>query len=347
MKKYLYFIKEANVDNFERILKNLDLDFISTKDFVALKTHFGEDGCNTFISAEIYKPLVELLIKKQTFPFFTDTNTLYSGKRSNAVEHIKLAKDHGFSLDELKVPIIIADGIKGNDYVEVEINLRYFKKAKIASNIYYSDVLICLTHFKGHMLFGFGGTIKNLGMGCAARAGKYLLHNVLKPKLKIERCTGCGRCIIYCPSGALSLENKKISLNFDKCVGCAECIHACKQKVFSIPWDLSYKEVQERTVEYAYAAVKNKKVLFINFLVNITKDCDCINKKQAPIVENLGIMIGFDPVAIDWGSVNIVNDYYGRDLFKELWPNIDYSPQIEYACQIGLGKKEYKIIEVK
>lgn len=347
MKEILYFIRNANSENFEKILTTLDLSFISSKNFVALKTHFGENGCNTFVSSEIYRPLIELLIKKQTFPFFTDTNTLYSGKRSNAVEHLQLAKEHGFSLDRLGIPIIIADGIKGNDYVEVEINLKHFKEAKIASNIYYSDVIICLTHFKGHMLFGFGGTIKNLGMGCAARPGKYLLHNILKPKLKVEKCLRCRRCVSYCPSNALSFKNGVISFDVEKCIGCAECIHVCNQKVFSIPWDLSYKEVQERTVEYAYAAVKNKKTLFINFLVNITKDCDCLNKKQTPVIENLGIIAGFDPVALDLASVNIINEYYGKDLFKELWPNIDYLPQIEYACEIGLGKKEYQILEVK
>lgn len=343
----IYFVKNANSNNFEKIIKNLNLDFILPKDFVTLKVHFGESGCNTFISADIYKPLVDLLVKKQAFPFFTDTNTLYSGKRANAVEHLKLAKEHGFSLDNLGVPVIIADGIKGNDYVEVEINLKYFKKAKIASNVYYSDVIICLTHFKGHMLFGFGGAIKNLGMGCAAKSGKYFLHNILKPKIKIENCSGCGRCVVYCPSGCLVLKNKKITFESNKCIGCGECIHICRQKVFSIPWDLSYKEVQERTVEYAYAAIKNKKVLFINFLINITKDCDCINKKQTPIIENLGIIAGFDCVAVDLACVDIVNTYYKKDLFKELWPQIDYLPQIDYACKIGLGKREYRIIEIE
>lgn len=342
----VYFVRKASVENFKKILERIDFinDLINPKDFVALKTHFGEDGCNTFIPAEFYKPIVDLLLKKDALAFFTDTNTIYVGKRANAVEHFMLAKRHGF---DMGIPIIIADGIKGNDYVEVEINLRYFKKAKIASNIYYSDVLICLTHFKGHMLFGFAGSIKNLGMGCAARPGKYLLHNVLKPKFKVEKCRGCGRCVSYCPVDALSLDNhNKIVLDPSRCTGCAECIHICLNKVFSIPWDLSYKEVQERTVEYAYAAVKNKKSLFINFLFNITKDCDCINKNQIPAIENLGIVLGFDPVSVDYASLSIVNEYYKKDIFKEFWPHIDYSYQINYAQEIGLGKKEYILREI-
>ncbi|MEN3013165.1 MAG: DUF362 domain-containing protein [Endomicrobiia bacterium] len=348
MSTILYFIKTANKESFKKILEKIDLGFIDKKEFVALKTHFGEKGCDTFVPSDMYRPLVDILLKKETLPFFTDTNTIYTGKRANAIEHLKLAAEHGFSLNKLGVPVVIADGLKGNDYVEVEINLKNFKKAKIASWIYYSDVIICLTHFKGHMLFGFGGTLKNLGMGCAARPGKYLLHNVLKPNLKLERCIRCGKCVVFCPAGALSLEkDKNITLNYSRCTGCGECIHTCAYKVFSIPWDLSYKEVQERTVEYAYAAVKNKKVLFINFLLNITKDCDCINKQQRPIIKDIGIVIGSDPVALDFASLQMVNFYYGKDLFKELWPEIDYLYQIDYAEKIGLGRREYKIVEVE
>ncbi|MFN3550188.1 MAG: DUF362 domain-containing protein [Endomicrobiia bacterium] len=347
----VYFIKNLSQENFEKLLKVLDLNFIEEKNFVALKTHFGEENSSTFISPYIYKPLIRILNKKKSLPFFTDTNTIYTGKRANAIEHLKLAHQHGFNISSLEAPIIIADGIKGNDFVEVEINLKHFKTAKIASNIYNADAIICLTHFKGHMLFGFAGTIKNLGMGCAVRSAKYLLHNVLKPKIKLDKCKFCGKCIIFCPVNAIILEKEKkvIKINTEICVGCGECIHICSNKVFSIPWDLSYKEVQEKTVEYAYAAIKNKKdkCLFINFLMNITKDCDCIPKKQIPAVENIGIVAGCDPVAVDFCSLNIVNEYLNKDIFKEFWPNIDYSVQINYAEKIFLGKKEYNLIEVK
>lgn len=346
----IYYVESFSVENFEKLLSKLDFGFVKPKSFVALKTHFGEEGCNTFITPDNYKPIVDLLLTKKSLPFFTDTNTIYVGKRANAVEHLKLALQHGFSLELLGIPVIIADGIKGNDYVEVEINLKHFSKAMIASNIYYADVLICLTHFKGHMLFGFGGTIKNLGMGCAARPAKYLLHNAMKPKLKLTNCNGCGRCTLYCPTSALVLDTTKkvIVFNAERCTGCGECIHVCENNVFSIPWDLSYKEVQERTVEYAYAVMKNKKnnCLFINFLLSITKDCDCINKTQQPILQNIGIVAGYDPVAVDFASLEIVNNYYGKDLFRELWPKIDYMPQINYAQEIGLGIKNYKLVKI-
>ncbi len=175
-------------------------------------------------------------------------------------------------------------------------------------------------------------------MGCTARPGKYLLHNVLKPKFEVKRCIGCGKCVGYCPTGALKISStdKVVIFEIEKCTGCAECVHVCDKKVFSIPWDLSYKEVQERTVEYAYAVLKNKidRVLFINFLSNITKDCDCINKTQKPAIEDIGILAGYDPVAVDYASFEIVKKYYGKDLFKEFWHNIDYPPQIEYAQEI-------------
>ncbi|MCS7151448.1 MAG: DUF362 domain-containing protein [Endomicrobia bacterium] len=346
----VYYVKNVSQENFEKLLRNLDLSFVKPKDFVALKTHFGEDKCVTYISPKLYSPLVKILAEKECFPFYTDTNTIYVGKRANAVEHLKIASEHGFSLESLGIPVIIADGIKGNDYVEVEINLKHFVKAKIASNIYYSDALICLTHFKGHMLFGFGGSIKNLGMGCAARPAKFLLHNAMKPKFKVENCIGCGRCISYCPKKALKLDYEKKVIIFDsaKCVGCGECVHICDYKVFSIPWDLTYKEVQERTVECAYAVVKDKigKVLYINFLMNVTQDCDCINKKQIPKITNIGIVAGYDPVAVDYCSLNLVNEVYGKDLFKEFWPKIDYLFQLDYAEEIGLGSKQYKIVEI-
>ncbi len=346
----IYYIPKTSDKNFEKLLSKLNFDIIEPNSFVALKTHFGEEGNTTFIKPQIYKPLVKILLEKKCLPFFTDTNTIYTGKRSNAITHIKLAEKHGFKIDLFDIPVIIADGIKGNNYVEVEINLKHFKKAKVASDIYYSDFLICLSHFKGHMLFGFAGAIKNLGMGCAARPGKYLLHNVLKPKFEIKRCIGCWRCIKYCPTGALKIDtiNNTVVFNVEECAGCAECIHICERKVFSIPWDLSYKDVQERTVEYAYAVLKNKtkKVFFINFLSNITKDCDCINKTQKPAIEDIGIVAGDDPVAVDFASFEIVKNYYGKDLFKEFWGNIDYTPQIEYAQEIGLGTKDYKLFEV-
>ncbi len=357
----LYFTKDTTVLGLKKILEKIDLNFLQKKSFVAIKVHFGEEGNNTFIPSSLYRPLIDILLDKHVLPFYTDTNTIYVGKRSNAIEHLILAEEHGFGINSTKIPVVIADGLKGNDYVEVEIGLNYFKTAKIASYIYYADHLICISHFKGHMMFGFAGSIKNLGMGCAARPAKYLLHNSLKPKIKVEKCNSCGTCIKYCPVGALSLKSPKIfnsqlltlnsklsTLKFepDKCTGCGECIHVCPQKVFSIPWDSSYKEVQEKTVEYAYAVTKSKdKILYINILDNITKDCDCM-KGQTALLKNVGILAGFDPVSIDFASLNIVNNFYKKDLFKEFWPEINYNIQLDYAERIGLGKKEYKIIEI-
>lgn len=360
----IYFIKTVSKETFEKLISNIPMNIFSKNDFVAIKTHFGEEGNTEYIKPDLFRPLIKKLYKLKTNAFFTDTNTIYSGKRSNAITHLKLAQQHSFSQEKMGVPIIIADGLKGNDYVEVEINQKYFKTVKVASYIYYSNVLICLSHFKGHMIFGFGGTIKNLGMGCTSRQGKFLLHNSLKLNLKLERCIACYICTKYCPGNALTINCELKTINFiqSNCIGCGECIHLCPKKVFSIPWDLSYKEVQEKTAEYALGVVKSKenkdsnyKILYFSILDNITKDCDCMNNPQPSKLKNIGILAGFDPVSIDYASLKIVNEYYNRtnhnnikeDLFKTFWPEIDYSYQLEYAKKIGLGNDKYEIIEIK
>jgi uncharacterized Fe-S center protein len=357
----IFFIKTVSKDSLEKLLSYLDFSFVTKNDFVALKTHFGEEGNTEYIKPDLFKPLIKKLFSLKTKPFFTDTNTIYVGKRANAIDHLKLAQQHNFGIEKTGVPTIIADGLKGNDYVEVNIDKKYFKKVKIASYIYYSNALVCLTHFKGHMMFGFGGTIKNLGMGCCSRQGKFLLHNSLKPTLKLDRCTKCGICVNYCPGNALTIKDElqNIYFNEQNCIGCGECIHVCPQKVFSIPWDLSYKEVQEKTVEYAYGVWKEKmtKSLFFSILDNITKDCDCMDNAAPSVLKNIGILAGYDPLSIDCASLKIVNEHYNfltnkskndkLDLFKTFWPEIDYSYQLNYAKEIGLGSDEYELIEIQ
>lgn len=177
----------------------------------------------------------------------TDANTIYKGSRADAVDHLNIAIEHGFG--SCGCLLLIADGLRGNSHIEVDVNLKHFKKVKIARDIYYADKFIFMTHFKGHEISGFGGTIKNIGMGCGSRQRKYEMHNAIKPNISSEKCIGCGTCIKWCSLNALKLLNKKIIIDKNICMGCGECILSCEQYAIKIPWDESTKNVQEKIVE--------------------------------------------------------------------------------------------------
>jgi len=346
----VYFSKDVN--HIEKLLDIIEIDRIIKKsDLTALKIHFGEKGNTTYIKPDLIRPVINKVKKINAFPFLTDANTIYTGSRSNAIEHLKIASEHGFSYENLECPVIIADGILGNSYVEVDIldnkQTKYFKKIKVSHSIYYSDSIIFLTHFKGHMAFGFGGVLKNIGMGCAPKTGKYELHNLCVPNMNISKCIECGLCVMKCPGNALILnKGKKIFIDKNKCIGCGECIVVCKQNVFKVPWDETDKKLQEKTVEYVFGILRNKRYLCINFLINITKDCDCTNREQKPLIEDIGILVSTDPVSIDQASVDLVNQKFKKDFFKHIFPEIDYNIQLEYAQKIGIGQREYDLIKI-
>ncbi|MFH1541261.1 MAG: DUF362 domain-containing protein [Elusimicrobiota bacterium] len=348
----VYFSKIFSKDTIVKLAEKSGINsLISKNDFVAIKIHFGEKENLGYIKPEYVKPVVEIIKSLGGKPFLTDANTIYKGSRANAVDHLNTAISHGFG--QCGCPIIIADGLRGNSYVEVDVNLKHFKKVKIARDIYYADKFIFLTHFKGHEISGFGGAIKNVGMGCGARSGKYEMHNAIKPNTISEKCIGCSDCIKWCPSNALQLSNKKIIINKGICVGCGECMLSCEQYAIKIPWDESTKNAQEKIVEYAVGILKNlhnsetgKKAIYINFLNYITKFCDCYQTKENPLIEDVGILASCDPVAIDTASVKLINKKFGSDLFKKIFPEIDWSVQLEYAEKLGLGEKKYQLVEI-
>ncbi|MBI2341977.1 MAG: DUF362 domain-containing protein, partial [Deltaproteobacteria bacterium] len=225
---------------------------------------------------------------------------------------------------------------------------KHFHKVKIAEAIYYADAIVAVSHFKGHDLCGIGGAIKNLGMGCAARPGKYEQHNSVVPEVNAALCTACGACVKWCSGGALILASRDviasppqadeaipckqlnigdchapsglamtISLDPSKCIGCGQCILACNYKVFSLPWNESSKAVQEKAAEYALGAIKGKKTIFINSLTFITKSCDCFKTISKPIIPDIGILVSTDPVAIDRASLDLIRKHAGHDILKE------------------------------
>ena len=295
-----------------------------------------------------------------TLPFLTDTNTLYRGTRSNAVEHIRTAILHGFDYAVAGAPVIIADGLNGKNVRRVEIQKKHFTEVSIAGDIAAADSMIVLSHFKGHITSGFGGAIKNLGMGCAPREGKRAQHNA-RPFTIPEKCSGCAACMKVCPEKAICVQKKKSVINQELCIGCFECMHACPDHAIDINWEMEVPQFIERLVEYAYGAVvgKENKIGFMNFLIRITPDCDCSPYSDAPIVPDIGILASKDPVAIDAASFDLVNQqqgytdslltahhHKGGDKFKGVHAQTDGYRQVQYAEEIGLGSIDYNLVRI-
>lgn len=327
-------------------------------DITAVKLHFGEKGNTAYINPIYVRQIINKINEKSVYPFITDTNTLYSGERNNSVKHIKTAIENGFAFSVVNAPIIIADGINGKNYIEETIELSHFKKVKIAGEIYNSNSMVVLSHFKGHEIAGFGGAIKNLAMGCAPQIGKKEQHSTLKPLTKPSRCTGCRQCEKVCSHNAIRVE-EKVKIDREKCTGCGECILACKNNAIKMNWKTDTDEFLERMAEYAYGAVKNKKdkVAYINFIMNVTPLCDCCGWSGIPIVNDIGIAASFDPVALDQASYDLVNQQVGNkmsdlkgnyepgeDKFTGLNSEINAQHIMEYSEKIGLGTRKYNMI---
>mgnify|MGYP000026366219 CR=1 FL=1 len=316
---------------------------IKKNDFVGIKIHFGEKGNKSFINPKILKPLVKTLKDIPAKPFFFDTNTLYRGERTNAIDHINLARNHGFL--SLNIPLLIGDGIKGNDYIEVTINKHHYNKCFLGAIWKDTDFIFSASHFTMHMLTGFGASIKNMGMGLASRRGKLAQHCEMSPRINTKDCILCGNCAKICPSSAIVKEDSHYKIIDNLCVGCAQCISACPQGAVKINWSEKNRLLQERMVEYAYAATSGKRCAYMNFCVFITKECDCMNKENKGFVNDLGILFGYDPVAVDKASVDLLIQQEGNDIIEKQHPNTDYNHQFAYAKKIGLGDPDYKIID--
>ncbi|SHH28748.1 DUF362 domain-containing protein [Tepidibacter thalassicus] len=321
---------------------------INEKDQVAIKLHFGERGNTTYIHPVFVRQIVDKVKEVGGKPFLTDTNTLYSGSRTNSVDHLVTAIENGFSYSVVNAPIIIADGLYSKNVVDVEINKKYFDKVKIAGDIYNSSSMIVISHFKGHGMAGFGGALKNLAMGCATASGKQMQHSDIKPNVKEYKCIGCRKCEKTCPVFAIKIENKKAKINHDICYGCAECTTVCPVRAISVNWETDKDIFIEKMAEFAYGSVLNKKgkVGYINFVMNITPLCDCVPWSGAPIANDVGILFSTDPVAIDKASYDLIEKLSGKDVFKELYPDINGKRIIEYAQELGLGNAEYELIKL-
>ena len=330
-------------------------------DLVAVKMHFGEKGSTAYIRTPFVGAVIEELKTAGCSPFLTDTNTLYVGSRSDSVRHLKTAFENGFAYGSVGAPVVIADGLKGGNSEVVPVGGKHFDEVKIASDIARADALLVLSHVKGHELTGFGGAIKNMGMGGGSRAGKLAMHSDVRPKVSRDRCIGCAKCMSWCPAGAIALKRKKAEIDPEVCIGCAECIVVCPEHAIKIQWNWSAPRVQEKMAEYAagVAETKKKRMAFINFVTDVSPQCDCYPFSDTPIVPNAGILLSLDPVAVDKASVDLINKQPGigdsalkfrhkadTDKFKDLYPDVDWNIQIEHARSLGLGTTFYKLIKV-
>lgn len=329
-------------------------------DLAAIKLHFGEAGNDSFVNPIFVRPLVDRIRAAGAKPFLTDTRTLYAGSRSNAVDHLSTAIEHGFAYAVVGAPVIVADGLRGGHARAVPIGKKHFADVHIAGDIVDADSMIVLSHFKGHMQAGFGGAIKNLGMGCASPAGKKEMH-CARAQVTEERCGGCGACGDVCPRAAISMPDTTSVVDPALCIGCGECLTVCPTGAIEFDWTVDLPPFMERMAEYAFGAVANKggRVGYITFLTNITPDCDCVPWSDAPIVPDIGILASKDPVAIDQASYDLVNQQAGlkntllernlepgEDKFLGVWESTLGNIQLDYGDKIGLGKKDYQLEEV-
>ncbi|MFH1091795.1 MAG: DUF362 domain-containing protein [Pseudomonadota bacterium] len=355
-------IKENMLKKLRRLIGHLDLDQgIRKKDLVAIKLHFGERGNTAFIRPIYVRQIVDSVTELGAWPFITDANTLYVGTRANSVSHLKTAIENGFAYAVVGAPLSIADGLKGTSAVGVPLDMEHIKTAYIAADVVEADALISLAHFKLHELSGFGGAIKNLGMGCASRRGKLAQHSDISPKVRAKKCIACGDCVEHCAQSAISIvqqdDREQAFINPEKCVGCGECILVCQQGAIQVQYN-TLPVFMKKMVEYTAAVLQNKKnkAFFINFLTSITPACDCYPHSDAPLVRDIGILASKDPVAIDQASADLVIKEPaltgtcltactgpGEDKFRGVYQNVDWEIQLDYGEKIGLGTRKYDL----
>ena len=346
-----------------RLMKTAGMGDIDFQDkFVAIKLHFGEPGNLAFLRPNWARTVADFVKERGGKPFLTDCNTLYVGGRKNALDHMDSAMLNGFNPMTTGCQIIIADGLKGSDEVEVPVvGGEYVKNAKIGRAVMDADVFISLTHFKGHEEAGFGGCLKNIGMGCGSRAGKMEQHNAGKPHVAEKHCIGCGQCRKICAHGAPIIENGKAHIDHDKCVGCGRCIAVCPKNAVQINWDETTINLNRKIAEYTKAVVDGRPCFHISLVIDVSPNCDCRPENDMAIVPNVGMFASFDPVALDMACVDAVNaqtplrgsaadDAHAKahvhDHFQRLHPDTNWRSCLEHSEKIGIGTREYELIKI-
>ncbi|MBE6520451.1 MAG: DUF362 domain-containing protein [Thermoplasmata archaeon] len=346
-----------------RLIRAAGIDSIDMeKKFVAIKMHFGEYGNLAFLRPNYARVVADIVKEKGGMPYLTDCNTLYVGSRRNALDHLECASRNGFDPTTTGCQIIIGDGLKGMDDVEIPIDGDLVKTAKIGRAIADCDVLITLTHFKGHATASIGGTIKNLAMGCASRRGKKELHIDGVPEVDAEKCIGCGRCVGACGEDAVTVIDGKAVIDTTICVGCRRCIGGCPKKALCSVKDRDGRLVDGKMVEYAAAITRDRPCFHVSIICDVSPFCDCAAWNDIPIVPNVGMLASFDPVALDKACIDLVQKqpiipgsrvYISSggmkpdDVFGCNQPGTRWQNHFEHAAKMGMGDGSYELVEVK
>ena len=333
--------------------------------YVAIKMHFGEPGNLAFLRPNWARTVADFVKERGGRPFLTDCNTLYVGGRKNGLDHLDSAYLNGFSPLSTGCHVIIADGVKGTDeaYVPVKGG-QYVTEAKIGRAVMDADVVISLTHFKGHEQAGFGGALKNIGMGCGSRAGKMEMHAAGKPDVSAGRCVGCGMCRKICAHDAITIAEKKASIDHGRCVGCGRCIGVCPMDAVTPRYDEAADVMNRKIAEYAKAVVDGRPCFHISLVLDVSPNCDCHGENDVPIVPNVGMFASFDPVALDQACVDAVNAMpvnpasllgeraheagcaCGGDHFRAVHPDTNWPAALEHGEKLGIGTREYELVRI-
>lgn len=354
--------KRSMVTRVGALLERAGLgDAVAEGDLVAVKLHFGETGNTGFVSPVFVRETVARIKGHGGKPFLTDANTLYSGMRSNAVDHVQCAIQNGFSYATVEAPIVIADGIDGREAVDVAIDGKHFETVRIGSAAVHADAMVVVTHVKGHEATGFGGALKNVGMGLGCRSAKQRMHADFKPDVQAEKCTACSRCVQWCPVQAIAIGPDRVAvIDYETCYGCGECVAACPSAAIAVQWKTTPQALQEKIVEHAKGALSGKegKVVYLSFVTAVSPDCDCWSFSDAPIVGDIGVLASTDIVAIDRAAYDLVTAAAGlpgsrgegmgegQDKFAAV-TGIDGTVAITYAQEMGLGSTEYELVVVE
>ena len=356
------------LQKLDRLVRKAGIEQIDFKEkFTAIKIHFGEPGNLAYLRPNYAKVIADVVKELGGKVFLTDCNTLYVGRRKDALEHMDAAYENGYNPFTTGCQIIIGDGLKGTDeaYIPVPCG-EYVKEAKIGRAVMDADIIISLNHFKGHELTGFGGALKNIGMGCGSRAGKMEMHSEGKPRVRSNACVGCGACVKICAHSAITVTNKKAQIDHSRCVGCGRCIGACHFNAIGAAWDESNDVLNKKIAEYTWAVLNDRPHFHISLVVDVAPFCDCHAENDVPIIPDIGMFASFDPVALDMACADMANqapviaDSYlaeqlqhqakgsgnEQDHFCAAHPETNWLVCVEHAEKIGIGTKQYELIEI-